>query len=438
MDTSETGRGQRSIGSEKKIILKNFIVSSGSHVIGFFLLFAVNIINARYLGPSLYGDFSFLFAIWTIILYFVESGVAPLLIREINTSHRSLQTILAEFDSAIWIAALIGFFLLLIITFLIAPGKMHIIKGAFFCGVCLIIVLHATCFGAFFRAKEDMEYNAVGFIIHKITLFAAILAVIYMDLGFIGVISAYVASNMVLFLFYSFFLHYRYKLRLPLSFNLKRSLFILKEIAPLGFGTLCRRSAFQMEIMLLHVFHSPEGAGLYSAVLKLPQVIQQFSQVTAVTFFPALNRRCHDTGAFRLFFIKILTVAILLGIIVMFPLWFLADTIIITFFGQAYVQALPVFKVLIFTVPFTVVVPVLFFALTARKAEKSWLLVNFFTLLWNIVAAIVFIMALGLLGGGFSRLSAEVFLSVCLIFIILRSLKITAGKPPAAKSDQAS
>ncbi len=192
------------ISREKSLIIKNFFVSVIAQIINLFFLFFINILIIRYLGPTNYGHFVLVFGVFMVVWYFVESSLAPIIIREINSSSDSLFIIQRRFFSPNIILAIIGCFFLLLFSFIFASydKEMSIFNLGLALSIALINVLFATYFAAFFRGKEKFFYVGLGTTMHKCLLLLFILCIIKFNGGIVGVGLAYAFAAIFLLAYY--------------------------------------------------------------------------------------------------------------------------------------------------------------------------------------------------------------------------------------------
>ena len=69
-------------------------------------------------------------------------------------------------------------------------------------GAAVLATVHAMGYNSVFRAMEEMEYNAIGFLLHKVLLLGLIVFAIKSNAGLIGIALSYFISNISLWLFY--------------------------------------------------------------------------------------------------------------------------------------------------------------------------------------------------------------------------------------------
>ncbi len=193
----------------------------------------------------------------------------------------------------------------------------------------------------------------------------------------------------------------------------------MKLVVPLGIGTLFRRFSWQLEIIFLDFFHAPFHAGIFAALLRIFQPFQQFSQVVSSVFLPFLVRHRR-----RYLYILIVICVVSIGCILAL-FCYLFSSYILDILGKDYhlPYTIKIFKILLFLVPFVIVIPFLFSMLVSLNQEKRWIFINFFIFILNSVLSCFLISMWRLSGAALSRIITELFLSLSLIIFLLRSKK---------------
>jgi len=276
----------------------------------------------------------------------------------------------------------------------------------------------ATCMSAAIRAKEKMEYTASGTLLHKCILLLCVFITIKMNTGITGIVWSYVIASFFLEAYYLICLHLKFNIKLSLSFNITDILKIIKKAFPLGMGMLYRRISLQSEIILLNLMHEPSSAGVFAAVFKLFQPLQQMAQIISVIFLPFLSRHHKTNTKHIIFIITVFLCSCLMALIIYFFSPFLKLIL-----GPKYDFSLSstIFKILIFAIPAFFCIPFIFCVLLAKRMERFWMIGNFTAVLINVIFSICLISFFKIHGAAFSRVIIEWFLALTLLFFLIRS-----------------
>jgi len=404
--------------TEQRRIVKNILASGIGQVLGFGLLFLANVLTARFLGPQGYGDFSFLMSLAILVWFLAETGLTTVFMREIVSQTHSLALILGEFLGLALLLAAAGYLAFIGAVFILTQS-LHLLPEALLLGISLLLMLPALTMGAVFRAKEVMEFNAFGFVLHKVVLLICLLVVIHQKRGLLSIILSYVLADLSLLIFYILSLRFRYKLVPGLKINWGNFKKFLAQGIVLGSGQLLRRLCFQLEIILAHRVIGAEGAGLYAAAFRFLQATSQLAQTTAIALFPPLARRTVERASFKKLLARSLTMFGLIGGLIGSVTFLLAPFVIDFFLGENYTNAVPVLRLLSLISPLVFSLPIFFFSLAARHKEKIWLKGQILLIVINIFMGFFLISNYGVFGAGLSRLLSEVLLFGILLHVIL-------------------
>jgi len=405
------------MNKEKKIIFKNIVVSSVGQIFTFVILFFVNILIIRYLGPKHYGLFAYLFSIFTITWQFIEAGFSPAMIKEINITSCSIDKIFSRFLTSVFVVSIICTIIFLIFCILsyFFIKKIFLIKSGLILSFAIINMCIATCMSAVIRAMEKMEYTAFGALFHKCILLLLIFVTIQIDTGIIGIVWSYVIASFLFEVYYFILLNLKFNINFSFSFNIKDILNTTKKAFPLGIGMLSRRMSLQTEIILLNLMQLPSSAGIFAAVFKLYQPLQQMAQIIAVTFLPFLNRHQKMQSKYKIFISKVFFCSFLISMAIYFFIPFLKPIL-----GPKYDFSISsyTFKILLIAIPSFFSIPFVFCILLAKNKEYLWLRGNIITLIFNLILSTCLIYFFNLQGAVISRVIVEWFLISILLFFL--------------------
>jgi O-antigen/teichoic acid export membrane protein len=326
-------------------VVQNSIVRVGGYAIGAGLYFAINILLARYLGTEGFGRFSFIVAFVGVFQLTVDMGVRNILIRNIAVDKAHFAEKLGVARTVLWILSIITMGLIILLVNLI-----HLLdevrQSTYLAGLASIVTFSALGYSAVLRAFEEMEWDILGFVFHKVVLIGLTGAVIRMDLGLKGVFGAVLIANSGLYLYYwglVRILHGRAKC----SLDVFAGWALLAESFPLAIAEVLSRLTWNVSKLLLAGLGSPAAVGLFSAAYRLLEAIGGFSIHLTLPVFPVFSRLA-CASSIRLFkaFEQSLKFLYVMGIPLAVLLFVLGDRIILLFFGEAYREAGAALKVL--------------------------------------------------------------------------------------------
>lgn len=195
----------------------------------------------------------------------------------------------------------------------------------------------------------------------------------------------------------------------------------------LTISNLCVLILSRLDIFLLARIAGPVETGVYNAAFRLASFILLINSSFTVTLMPEIFR----LGDFRTlgqFFKKF--ISIVLGIILfLVPLFFLAPFLIKVVYGTAYLEAIPVFQVLIFAFLGMVLMSVFEMLLYACSRPDLFAVLMIFSLVGSFLGNYFLIPLWGALGAAWALLGLKVFGIIYLLgvtFLIFKAKGIGA------------
>jgi O-antigen/teichoic acid export membrane protein len=121
---------------------------------------------------------------------------------------------------------------------------------------------------------------------------------------------------------------------------------LTRDVLPIGAGIVLSAVYFRVDILLIELWQGTNAVGLYNAVFRVVDAMRLFPAAVLAVALPSLCRA--QTGRLLLQLATALTSVALAATIV---LWFTAGSLVPFFFGDAYVQAIPAFRILLLSLP---------------------------------------------------------------------------------------
>ncbi|MBI3995990.1 MAG: flippase [Nitrospirae bacterium] len=401
-------------------IAKNVVVLVGAEVIGSVLNLVTIALIARALGVGGFGRYSFVMAIVAVFQLVADVGVTNIFIREVATKKEELARWLGAAKSLVWCLSFLSF-LLMVLAFRISSADPQIHLAGYIMGAAVLATFHAVVYNAVFRAFEEMEYNALGFTLHKILLLALVFTAITQGYGLIGIFTAYLAANLSLWVFF-YSLVFKRHLRPRLRFDPGLWRTLLKESIPLGIGIIIRRIGWQADILILTAIGTPLSVGLFSAAYKIIQAVNLLPTVLAMPLFPVLSRLAVDSPqkllktygqCVKIFCIVSLPIVVLLSE--------LAPWIIRICFGPEFSGAAPALALLAAALLFLFPTALFSSLFTALGLQRLFTVSSGIALGINIVIDFLLIPSYGYIGACVGTLLAEITLFVIGSYYLARA-----------------
>ena len=384
--------------------MKNAIWGVLSGVVGGGLQFLSVIVVAHGLDVSVFGTYNYLLAFAILFQFLADFGLANILVREIARRPGELKHLLGSAKGLMWLLFL-AFVPLLVVAVLFQNVSGEVKAQSFVMGIASLTLLQGVSYAAVLRAFEDMEFNSIGFTLHKAALLGFTIISLKARLGLWGLVLANLAANLLLWIYYAQVVGWRFRIWASLQKDLKLWKTMIGEAIPLGGGLLLRQLGWQLDSLLLYWLTDAYSAGLFGGPYRLLLAVRLLSMILVVPLYPGFVRLAQTSlGEFWLSYDQALKWLICLSVpgAVIFILApdtvvstllgakFLSSTVALQWFGLAFV---PMFVSALFPYIYTalgrqrVFLFVTGIALVIRLALELWLIPKFGYLSACVIAA---------------------------------------------------
>lgn len=269
----------------KDKVLKNTSVLIGAHILNKLFYFLTIILLTKLLGVSGFGNLTFAISFVILFSIFVEFGLNTLIIREVS---RRSSTAGKYFGNGLLLKSILSVFtLILILSVLVSSSGFKIPEVIYILAVWMIIDNFGRFICSFFRAFQQMEYEAILGVIEKGGLFS--LCLVANQLGW------KIITVATIFLITAFF-----RLMIGLLILIKRGIisfkidpkfckWMLKESWPFALMTLFGLIYFRIDTVMLKIMKGAYEVGLYNASHKLMEGLMFLPEMFAASLFPVFS-----------------------------------------------------------------------------------------------------------------------------------------------------
>ncbi len=276
-------------------IVKNAVLGVAAGVVGGLVYLATTIVIARNHNVSLaeFGKYQWVLAFAMIAQLVADSGLPRMMIREIAKDPECVGKITGAAAGLIWAITLVVCLLVGVIAFFLPFGN-DMKLAVFIMTVATMATFHGAGYNAVLRAFEDNELNYLGFILQKIFLLVAILAMLHFRTGMVGFVVAHLLSNLLLWAFYHLLVSKFYtKVKLRIDLPLWKELFF--SAVPMGGGVMLRQLAMQIDIFVLGLMTNMQTVGLFGGPYRLSWSLRTIPQTLSLPLYPLYSRTAHLT-----------------------------------------------------------------------------------------------------------------------------------------------
>ncbi len=322
--------------TDGQTVIKNTVWLSISNVCGRLLKALVIIYAVRVLDPSGWGVFSYAVTLAGFFTFFADPGVNIMLIREGSKkdegySMRLLST--TFYIKLILIGATVLFVLLIGPLFSTLPGARILLP------IVALIIIGDTLrefFSSFIRAKEKMEREAAIFLITNLCIVIFGFVALYylptaVSFGWAYALGTTIGALLALWVLRSYIKSLFSEFRAELVGPILRSAWPFAVTGALGLLLT------NTDILIISWMRTASDVGIYSAAVRIVQVLYLFPVIIQYSTLPLLSRLAtHNSEKFRAMFERIVTVIFSVSIPIAFGGAILGTEIMKTVFGAAY------------------------------------------------------------------------------------------------------
>lgn len=406
----------------KKFLLNNFGLKQTLVKNTFWLTFAEGISKifklvlfiyiARILGATEYGKFSFSLSFVNLFVIFSSLGIFNIVTREFAREEEKEKDFSAIFSLKI-ILTLLTYILIFIGSFFIT--KEHDIRVIIYIlGAEVLLDGFLLLLYSFLRAREKMEYQALGQIIQVFLVTALGLIVLFFLPSVKNLSWAYFLGTAFAFVVGMIFFNFRIHHIKPIFNSAVWKKYLLMSY-PLALASFVGTIHGNIDSTMLGSWGEITQTGWYNAAQRIVQAAFILVNLASVSFFPVLSKFFKEENknnfqkSFDYFFIFVifLVVPTILGGIV------LAPRLIDLVYGSGYLPAVYALQITLVSTAIGVISAPFRYSLIAANQQSKIFWATVFSVVANIVLNLILIPRLSLYGASISgmiSLSASLFL----------------------------
>jgi len=403
-------------------IAKNFSFRSTSQFLCKLMNFGFILYLTNNLGDAIAGSYFWIITTTNIIALIVDCGFATILTRECGKDRENAPSILfnmiiLKISAATIMILALHFTLKIISNYTVSPYVENYSAAIYIFGLFWIFNSFIELFCGVFIAFEKLEYDAVINLLHRgVSLILGIL-MIFAGFDILGISIAYfIASGIAVF--YGFLLIHKRIFELKFKFNLKQSIYLLKESLPLAFALLFSSIYFKIDQNMLGYFRASDEVGLYGSVFRIVEIMIIFPQAFTMILLPIFSRLYLDSKEkLGKIYKQIIKLMFIVSLPMCFSIMFFSKTIS-GMFGDDFVKGAPILNILIWSICLIFMNFILLMLLTAIGKQKVNAISNAVCVFVNVILNIIFIPIWGGIGAAITTILTEcVVFGICYKFI---------------------
>lgn len=393
----------------KQTLFKNTFWLALAEIVSKGVYFLVFIWLARYLGPQIYGQWSFALSFASFFAVFVDFGFTIFVIRELARDKAKSSEYIGNI---LTIKIILGLIVMALIALVIrfVSKETAIINLVYFLSAYIIINNFAAFFQAIFRANEKMEYEAASRIAQSIILLILSVFFIFSKSSIFIISLGFLIISFMGVAFSLFFLK-KYLFLPSFKFNLIICKEIIKKVWPFFLSGLFYMIYFTMGSIMLGLFSKMKDVGYYNAAYNLFFAVFIIPDIITMSFFPKISYFYEkDKEQLKKVFSHYQIIMVCTGFLLSIILFLLGDFFIVKIYSLNYQPSIALLKILSFAVLLKSVSYIYNWFLFGSDEQKKVLSVSGFAALLNIIINYFLIAKYGAKGAAITTVATELFL----------------------------
>ncbi|MDD3088414.1 MAG: flippase [Candidatus Omnitrophica bacterium] len=405
--------------SFKQTILKNAFWLALSEAVEKGALFFLTVWLVRYFGPVGYGKWAFAMGFAGIFATVGDFGLVNYAVRELSREREEASRYIDNIIAVKTVLGLISLSLLVLASRSLGKSP-EVLRLLYILGFYAMISTFSGFFHSVFRANQQMQYETVCRAFHALLVVIFVVAAIKARGSLFCISAAYVMSAIVSLLFSIAFVRayfVRFFFRIDRVFFTK----ILKEVWPIGLAFVFIAGYYNVDTVMLSLMKTDADVGWYNSayrvllfLLVLPSLLQAaFYPGMAGSFAVSKEKLCY---VYDRFLKNTLVIASPICVFIMLN----AENVTVGVYGQEFLPAARVLRILMLSFLFASVGGVLANVLLSCNRQKMLMVVTGASFAGNILLNYLWIPKFSYIGASHATNLTRVFVIVAELCLIAR------------------
>jgi len=371
------------------------------------LLFILFVFMARYLGDVGFGKYSFAATFTMLFAILGDLGMGGLLIREVARDKTSADK---YFSNVSFIKAILSLivYILIIITINLMKYPSDTTLAVYILGFYVLFdsfTLNFFC--PIYRAFEKMKYEALVRVVKNFIIVGLGLLVIYLDLGFVALISTFLIGSISGFVLgLSIVIIHFTKPKIEIDFEFLKE--FMKKALPFAMAAIFVPVYFNIDKIMLSIMKGDAEVGWYSGATILVYALLIIPCAFNSSIFPIMSRwHVTDKKSLKSIYETSFKYLLMLALPIAVGMSILADRIVPLVLGEDFVNSIVVLQILVWVLVFMFLNNLMMGTLGAtNRLMRGSMLAGILALL-NIILNLFFIPKFGHVGAAITTIITE-------------------------------
>ena len=378
---------------------------------------------SRYLGVAGYGDYTTIFAYLGIFSVFVDLGLFIITVRELAKDSSQERQILGNMLGLRMVIGVVVFAIAYFIALTLPYSG--IIKAGILIGTVSQFLLSLNQIPlSLFQARLTMHKATLSDIIGRVALLGLVFWFISLNLHFLYIIVAVVASSIVVLT--SNMIMLRAVVAIKPLFNLKIWKGMLLAALPMGIVVILATIYFRIDTVMLSMMKGSFDVGIYGAPYKILEVFLAIPSIFMSSVLPIItNSLSNDMDRARAMFRKAFDFLSLVALPLIAGTLVVATPVMVLIAGSEFALSGPVLKILILALGGSFLNSVMIYTIIAADQQKRLIVPYVAAVIFNIVTNFLVIPHFSYFGAAVTTVATELLVLLTTMYIMRRYVDLS-------------
>jgi O-antigen/teichoic acid export membrane protein len=388
------------------------------------------VVLTRYLGPDDYGRYALALSFMQLFGVLADAGLTTIVVRELSRDRARAHELMANALTLRLVLALATIALAGLVSLLL-PYEPDVRTAILIAGVPLLLGSLNSAITAVLQADLRMARAAVADVVGRLAAFAAVLVVVWLDLGFHAAVGAAGVGAAVTLVTTWLLVRKLAPVRMAASAEVWRPL--LRTSLPVGLALALNEMYVRADTVIISIYRDFDEVGLYSLAYRVLELTTVLGAAFLTSIFPVIARRARE-GRLRESVQVAWDVFVIAGAALAACGAAVAPELIRVAGGPDFADAADPLRVLLVAGAIAFVNGVIGYTLIAVDRQRNALWLNATGLLVNVALNLVLVPAYGIVAAAVVTLFSELLVLAGSLWLARRHLGFVpgAGVVPAA------
>ena len=280
---------------------------------------------------------------------------------------------------------------------------------------------------SFVRGQRDFRFESLTVLLYQITTIAFGVTALQITDDITYLFVALFIASVLDVAYVLFILKLKFKIRICPQFNIVQTIMVLRMTPAFTLSGIFNKAYVTIDVILLRYLANERALGFFAVPAKIINTLQNMGPIAfSSVLFPTMsNYSVNDKKKLSKVLHKSFFYLLFIAAPMAFGLYLLAHELTYLFWGDKYIQSIPVLKLMAFSIPFLFCSFPFGAFLNASHNEKFATITRGVVILVNIILDIILIPIYGFYGAGIAWFATSIILFGMDLFWVSRKMEIS-------------